>query len=103
MGQREAAEIAREFAKLACGAMDVKKVILFGSHARDAATEDSDIDIAVVVNRIQGDFLKAISVLYKLRHQVDERIEPVLIEEGDDPSGFYDEITRTGQVMYSAA
>jgi len=35
---------------------DLDSVILFGSYAKGTQREDSDIDVAVVVNSIQGDF-----------------------------------------------
>jgi len=35
----------------------VKKVVLYGSYLRDAAREDSDIDVAVVLERVDDDFL----------------------------------------------
>ena len=34
-----------------------KKIVLYGSYARGNYTENSDIDIAVVVDEIKGDFL----------------------------------------------
>ena len=102
MDQGNVAEIVREYAKRACQTMRVKKVILFGSYARGTASTDSDIDVAVVVERVQGDFLSEASKLFKIRHGLDERIEPVLLEDVDDPSGFYDEINRTGKVCYQA-
>jgi len=33
----------------------VEKVFLFGSHARGTATEDSDIDIAIISSNFKGD------------------------------------------------
>jgi hypothetical protein len=40
--------------------------------------------------------------LFKLRRAVDFRIEPVLIEEDEDKSGFLREILSTGHVVYSS-
>ena len=72
-------------------------------HQKGSATSESDIDIAVIVDEIQGDYLSNTFLLYKLRRNVDDRIEPVLLESGSDPSGFLEEVRRTGQVIYTAA
>jgi len=37
--------------------------------------------------------------LYRLRRQVDERIELVLLEEDNDRSGFLKEVLKTGEVV----
>ena len=50
---------------------------------------------------MEGDFLEMEAMLYKLRRNVDDRIEPVLLEENSDESGFLKEILKHGQVIYS--
>ncbi len=69
---------------------------LFGSYAKDAFREDSDIDVAIVVSDIKGDFFSVNPLLWKLRRQVDDRIEPILIDRNHDRSGFLDEVRRNG-------
>ncbi len=78
-----------------------KKIILYGSYARGNYTELSDIDIAVIVEEIKGDFLELITRLYKLRRNIDTKIEPVLLEENNDRSGFLESILEYGKVIYS--
>ena len=80
----------------------IQKIVLFGSQVRGTATDDSDIDVAVVFKRIDEDYLETAAKLFYLRRNIDSRIEPVLFEEGHDPSGFLEEILRTGEVIYSA-
>ena len=75
---------------------DLDSVYLFGSFANDTNREDSDIDVAVVVTNISGDFFAVNPLLWKLRRQVDDRIEPILIDKNNDKSGFLDEIKRNG-------
>jgi predicted nucleotidyltransferase len=70
---------------------------------RGTAHEYSDIDVAVLVERIERDLRELETTLFRLGRAVDFRIEPVLREEGQDPSGFMAEILRTGRVVYSAA
>ncbi len=77
-----------------------KKIVLYGSYARGNYTEYSDIDVAVVVEEIKGDFLELITRLYKLRRNIDTKIEPVLLEENNDKSGFLESILEYGIVLY---
>ena len=71
---------------------------LFGSYAKGTPHEHSDIDVALVVKHLGDDydFLTMEPLLWKLRGQVDSRIEPVLIAQDTDYTGFLDEIKRTG-------
>ncbi|MDR0844251.1 MAG: nucleotidyltransferase domain-containing protein [Tannerella sp.] len=71
---------------------------LFGSYAKGTPREHSDIDVALVVEHLGDDydFFKTEPLLWKLRGQIDSRIEPVLIARDTDYAGFLDEIQRTG-------
>ena len=71
---------------------------LFGSYAKGTSHEHSDIDVALVVKKLDEnyDFLAMEPLLWKLRGQVDSRIEPVLIAQNNDYTGFLDEIIKTG-------
>lgn len=81
--------------------MNPLKVVLFGSYARGDWRHDSDIDVAVVVKKIEGDFLKAAARLHRLAWPIDFRIEPILFEDGsNDPSGFLEHILKHGIVVY---
>ncbi|WP_200128821.1 nucleotidyltransferase domain-containing protein [Salicibibacter cibarius] len=77
-------------------------MLLFGSYANGTATDDSDIDIAVVVDFVDDDVLTEKARLYQLRRNINDRIEPVLIEDGDDPSGFLQYILNNGQVIFES-
>lgn len=50
---------------------------------------------------MKGDFLKNTALLYKLIRNIDDRIEPVLIEAGNDKSGLFAEIQKHDQVIFS--
>jgi len=76
--------------------MQIENVYLFGSYAKGTPHEHSDIDVAFVVNKFKGNFFKVIPPIWKLRRQVDFRIEPHVIARDTDFSGFIDEIRRTG-------
>jgi len=77
------------------------KIILYGSFAKGSWHEDSDIDVAVIVDSIDGDILETEKTLFKLRRTIDDRIEPVLLEEKSDASGFLKDLLEYGQVIYS--
>ena len=76
--------------------INVKEAYLFGSYAKNTNNQDSDIDVAIIVNKINGDYFTTTPLLWKLRRQIDDRIEPILFEKGNDKSGFIDEIKKFG-------
>ena len=79
----------------------VKLAYLFGSQAKGTAHDDSDIDVAVVFKNIDDDYLETAAKLFQLRRNIDSRIEPVVLEENHDPGGFLEEITKTGNIIFS--
>ena len=96
MDKEKAIELAKEYANIVSRHFSVKEVILYGSYASNRAHEYSDIDIAVIVSELNGDFLDAEKKLYKLRREIDLRIEPVLIIDDEDISGFKERVLETG-------
>ena len=57
--------------------------------------EDSDIDIAVVVESLNDNYFEDTPLLWKLRRKISNLIEPVLlIEDMNNP--LYCDIARTG-------
>jgi len=96
-------KIAEAYAKLVLQNMKPIEIILYGSYAKGTAREDSDIDIAVVVSNILYDYLDEATLLYRLREDVDDRIEPVLLEEKTEKSGFLEDIRKTGYRIFPEA
>ena len=96
MDKNEALKKVKQYKLLLKEYFDFDSVYLFGSYAMDNFREDSDIDIAVIVSNISGDFFSVNPLLWKLRRQVDDRIEPVLIDRNNNRSGFLEEIKRNG-------
>ena len=84
MNKKQAVEIARNYAEVVKKRLSVKKVILYGSHAKESAGKDSDIDVAVVLNYLEEDYLSTGALFFKLSRDIDVRIEPVLVEQGND-------------------
>lgn len=77
--------------------MDLKKAYLFGSYAKGIERDDSDIDIAVVVGKMD-DFYSVQMQLMRLRRKIDLRIEPHPIWDKDFniQNPFAYEIQQTG-------
>jgi uncharacterized protein len=102
MDKATAVNIAHQFSDLIRTHIPVSKVVLFGSQVKGNSHADSDIDIAVLVNDLPADYLKTSAELFKMRKQINLLIEPILLSENNDRSGFIDEILRTGEIIYSA-
>ncbi len=96
MDRQAALKKASAFVRLARQVVPVGEAYLFGSHATGNATEDSDLDVAVLVPTLNCDYLGTLTRLYRLRGEVDLRIEPHLAVQDSDPQGFSREIVRTG-------
>lgn len=96
MDKREVIDKVKEYKLLLENHFPLVKVYLFGSYAAETNRADSDIDVAVVVSHIDGDYFSIHPLLWKLRRQIDDRIEPVLFERDNDSSGFLSEIQKHG-------
>lgn len=75
------------------------KVMMFGSYAKDCPNEWSDIDVAVIVPKIEeGTWFDTSISLNKDVDKVSLYIEPILLESGED-SPIYREVMRTGMAV----
>ena len=100
MDKNEVIVLVGKFAEAVSKELNIKNVYLYGSYADGTAGVDSDIDVAVVIDRLEGDILDIESMLFRTRRSIDERIEPVLINERKDNSGFLESIKRRGFAVY---
>lgn len=100
MDKTEAIEHVRRYAELVCRSLDVEKIVMFGSHARGTAREESDIDVAVILDDLNEDWLGLVTRLHRLTRDVDINIEPVVLQRSKDRSGFLQHIMETGEVVY---
>ncbi len=78
---------------------DIDKIVLFGSYAKGNQKDDSDIDVAIIVNSVGQDYFSYAPLLWKLRREIDDRIEPILIEKNHDESGFLNEVLTSGLII----
>ena len=72
------------------------KVMMFGSYAKGKPNEWSDIDVAVIVPKVDKNKWRETAV--SLNRAVDSiscYIEPILLENGED-SPIFREVMRTG-------
>ncbi len=75
MDKIAALKIAKEFVDTVRDKFDLQKAILFGSFAKGTNHDDSDIDIALVINNLKDSFGTQVKLM-KLRRKIDLRIEP---------------------------
>ncbi len=99
MDNREILNMLSSYKILVSKHFDVDKVVLYGSYAKGNQRNNSDIDVAVIVNSVKDDYFTYAPLLWKLRRGIDDRIEPILIEKDNDASGFLSEILKTGIVI----
>lgn len=92
--EQYAQEVIKAFSPMA--------ILLYGSYAKGDATENSDIDVAVVFNGFTGDWLETSTKLWRLRRNISDDIEPILLDGLTDTSGFVSEVMKTGQMIYHA-
>ncbi len=83
-----------------------RKIILFGSHAKDAAGVDSDVDLLVITEFEGSPIRKEIEMALGLEHRFPLDL---LVRTPQDVARrcalndfFIQEILKTGQVLYDA-
>ncbi len=99
-GQAVVRETVLRFYESGRHLLPIKKVVLYGSHARGQAHSDSDIDVAVVID--ETDHSKRVDITARLLHAafaVDPAVEPKCIfwDEYREPApaSILSEILRT--------
>ena len=94
--QDEALDIVREYKHAIALLFDGKvKVYLYGSYSKGNANPWSDIDVAVIIPTLEGDWLKLSIALNRNVRKVNLRIEPVLMIE-NQWSPLYEDVMLTG-------
>ena len=98
-------EIAQKYSEEVRKIFNPTKIILFGSYVNGTPHEWSDIDIAVLVSDVKDeDWYESRILLHRIRRDdlyVD--VEPHLLDETYDPSGFVEHVIKTGEVVYQSA
>ena len=100
---RKIIKIVKQYSELVKDVTDVDMIVLYGSAARGEMKENSDIDVAVIVNDLNEDYLELSSKLFELVRKIDIRIEPNLLIRKYNKSGFIDTVLREGKIIYAAS
>jgi len=99
-------QIAQNYAQVVKEALNPQSIILFGSYVHGNPREYSDIDIAVVFDTYSGDWYETMILLQRLRRGIDDNtsagIEPHLLDETCNQSGFLEHIRKTGEIIYQS-
>lgn len=95
MDKEQAIKLAQRYKDVVAERLPVKAIYLYGSYSKGNYTDDSDIDIAVVLERLNDDYFNDTPLLWKLRRKISNLIEPVLLTE-DATNPLYSEIIKTG-------
>jgi len=103
LDKRTVREIAAKYAEEVRKILNPAAIVIFGSYINGNPHEWSDIDIAVIMNDYQGNWLETASILWKLTRSVSIDIEPHLLDETCDKSGFVEHVMKTGEYIYKAA
>lgn len=95
MDKEQAIKLAQRYKKAVAEQLPLKALYLYGSFSKGTSTPDSDIDIAVVVEHLNDDYFSDTPILWKLKRQISNLIEPVLLIE-DENNPLYSDILQTG-------
>jgi len=97
MDKGDAIQIADKYITLISQIYSVRKAILFGSFANGTNHDDSDIDIAVILDS-SDDIIDTQIEMMKLRRNVDLRIEPhpFRCQDFNDSNPVANEIMKYG-------
>ena len=105
LDKAEAKKIATNYSEKVAKALNPDKIILFGSYVNGTPHNESDIDVAVFVHDLDdAAWYKARITLQDIlwdRNFLD--IEPHLLDETNDRSGFAQHVLKTGEVIYQSA
>jgi predicted nucleotidyltransferase len=99
MVKNEVIEILRSYIfLLRAEGIQVDKAFLYGSHLKNSATSESDIDLMIVTEDENDDYLTG--KIWKLTKKINSKIEPFLIGSkrfySSDNSPLVDLVKRTG-------
>ena len=92
-----ALELVRRYKEIIAPHFDSEmKVMMFGSYANGHPHEWSDIDVAVIVPKVNKDkWMETVISLYRAVDTISCYIEPILLESNED-TPIYREVMRTG-------
>jgi len=100
MSKTQAEKIVKKYtAKLKAKKYPISAVYLFGSYAKGKPKKWSDIDVAIVSDKLKKNWNKNEDILWKYTIGIDSRIEPIgftVKDFQDDSNPMVCEIKKTG-------
>lgn len=99
MAKREVIEILKKYiCLLKTEGISIDRAFLYGSYLSNTATDESDIDLMIVTENENDDFLAG--KIWSLTKKVNSKIEPFLVGTNrfyaDENSPLIDLVKRTG-------
>ena len=73
MDKEQAIKLAQRYKAAVAERLPLKALYLYGSYSKGNHTEDSDIDIAVLVERMSDDYFEDTPLLWKLKRKISYR------------------------------
>ncbi len=95
MDKEQAIILAQRYKNLILDFLPIRALYLYGSYSKGTYTENSDIDIAVIVDNLNDDYFNDTPLLWKIRRKVSNLIEPVLLT-ADEGNPLYSDIIKSG-------
>ncbi len=95
MDKEQALNLVRQYKQSISGMFDTSKVYMFGSYSKGTANNESDIDVAVVIPELKGEWFSIVPKLWSATRSISTLIDPVLLDESH-PSPLYDDVMRYG-------
>jgi len=104
LDKEQVRKLAKKYTIEVCKNLDPERIVLFGSFVNGTPHQFSDIDIAIVFNDYKGDWADTGCLLQRLLRGInkdsDNYIEPHMLDETSDRSGFLEHVMETGEVIY---
>jgi len=99
MSKNEVIDIAKTYILLLKSeGIVVEKAYLYGSYLKNTASDDSDIDLLIVTENGDDDYL--VGKIWSLTSKVNSKIEPYLVDKkrfySNEDSPLIDLVRRTG-------
>ena len=104
LDKAKAREIASNYSREVAKALNPEKIMLFGSYVNGTPHSESDIDIAVFVRDLDDNAWYETRILLQrlLWNRAFLDIEPHLLDETHDKSGFAKHVMDTGVIIYNS-
>lgn len=94
MAKREVVDILKKYINLLKNeGISIDKAFLYGSYLNDTHTDDSDIDLMIVTENKEDDYIAG--KIWSLTQKVNTKIEPYLVDKNKFYSDEYSLIIQT--------